>query len=120
MYFDVARHHAGELFRGRADRHQAHRGEALLDLGQVHDSRDFLLEAETIAGGVFAGAKNAVHTGISASGTPASAIVGTSGQFGWRCADVTASPRIEPAFSGPAAGAGSTIVIVTWPAISLA
>src|SRR5205823_12242491 len=49
------------------------------------------------------------------SGTPASAIVGTSGQERWRLPDVTASGRNVPAFSGPVAGGGSTIVSVTWP-----
>jgi hypothetical protein len=66
------------------------------------------------AGGVFAGAKKAVQTGTSMSGTPASAMVGRSGQRGWRFPDVTARPRTVPDLSGPVTGAGSTIVIITW------
>jgi hypothetical protein len=52
------------------------------------------------------------------SGTPASAIVGRSGHDGWRFGEVTASPRSVPALSAPVAGGGSTMVIITCPAIT--
>src|SRR5258708_38217879 len=68
-----------------------------------------------IEAGVFAGAKKAVQTGTSMSGTPASAIVGRSGHDGWRCAEVIARPRTVPALSGPLTGGGSTIVTIASP-----
>src|SRR5436853_6918039 len=71
-----------------------------------------------IDAGVLAGAKNAVHTGTSMSGTPASAIVGRLGHEGWRCADVMAMPRTVPALSGPVTGGGSTNVTIASPAMS--
>src|SRR6185503_847952 len=65
--------------------------------------------------GVFAGAKNAVQTGTSMSGTPASISVGTSGHEGWRAPEVTASARSVPDLMAGVAGGGSTMVIITWP-----
>src|ERR1044072_3432274 len=50
-----------------------------------------------VAGGVLAGASRAFHSDISQPVTPASAMVGTSGAAGERCALVTASALTRPA-----------------------
>src|SRR5204862_3551826 len=69
----------------------------------------------TIAGGVFAGAKKAVQSHTSTS-APLSFSVGTSGHQWCRSLAVMAIARAVPARSGPEAGGGSQMVMVTWPA----
>src|ERR1019366_82017 len=50
----------------------------------------------TIGRGVAVGSTKAAHEVTTKSFTPASAMVGTSGKVGQRCAEVTASARIFP------------------------
>src|SRR4029079_436311 len=54
----------------------------------------------TMSAGVCAGMSSAYQDDTSYPGTPDSAIVGSSGAVGYRCAVVTASPRSRPLRQG--------------------
>ena len=65
--------------------------------------------------GVPAGTKKPLHNPTTTSGTPASAMVGTSGSSRVRFAPVTASARSLPACTCAVVGGGSMIAIEALP-----
>ena len=62
------------------------------------------------SGGVPAGARNICEVSTTALGTPASAMVGTSGRSSSRLSAVTARARNCPPFTIGVAGGGSAMV----------
>ena len=68
-----------------------------------------------MAGGVAAGANSPDQSATSRSGTPASAMVGTSGYSAARRAEVMASTLIVPALTCPATGSASASATKTSP-----
>src|SRR5258708_5287879 len=72
----------------------------------------------TIAGGAPAGARKPVQLTATMSATPASAMVGISGNAGMRRGAVTARPRTARLLSWTEAGPESTMVIRTSPFIT--
>ena len=69
----------------------------------------------TISGGVPVGATMPVHSEISMSGMPASAMVGTSGKAGLRLAAVMAERAQLAGLQRAGHRARSAMVISTWP-----
>ena len=67
--------------------------------------------------GVPAGASSAIHEPDSPPGTPASAMVGTSGSAGFRFACVTARPFSFPDLMWPEPSSTEANSRSTWPAI---
>src|SRR5258708_21084727 len=72
----------------------------------------------TIGAGVAAGRNKPLNSPTSTPGTPASAIVGTSGISVLRLAEVTASARTWPDLIGPATAGESPMVNRTSPEIT--
>src|SRR5665647_1865284 len=72
----------------------------------------------TMAGGTQAGVNMALQNEMFMSGNPASAMVGTSGNWCERADEVMAMARTLPALIKPAAGPVSTSAAIVVPAIT--
>ena len=73
------------------------------------------LRRSTIGFGVAAGTETSVQPTASKPGTPASAMVGTSGSTGTRVVDDTPSGRTMPALIWPVTLPASANIRATWP-----
>ena len=69
----------------------------------------------TTAGGVPLAAYSATHDSSKKPGKPASAMVGTWGNWGWRILPVTAKPLSLPANTWPITEGGVVMNTCTWP-----
>ena len=99
----------GGIFRWRAgDRGEPEHREAFLRLRPGHELRIRRARRSTIGGGVPAGATRPITSSVSWPARPLSAMVGTSGAMGERCALVTANARSVPSLMKGVAG-GSPI-----------